>query len=96
MTASINTLIRVRWCAFLGAILFGHSSIVLAQAPIIQPGAPGSPSSELSAEEAIKIANTSYSPADAQFMRDMIPHHHQALQMAALVADRTNRPELID
>ena len=96
LSASINTLIRVRWYAFLGAILFGHSSIALAQAPIIQPGPPGSPSSELSAEEAIKIANTSYSPADAQFMRDMIPHHHQALQMAALVADRTNRPELID
>ena len=96
LTASINALIRVHWYAFLGAILFGHSSIALAQAPIIQPGPPGSPSSELSAEEAIKIANTSYSPADAQFMRDMIPHHHQALQMAALVADRTNRPELID
>jgi uncharacterized protein (DUF305 family) len=29
-------------------------------------------------------------------MQDMIPHHHQALEMAALVADRTNRPELID
>ncbi|MBT8090763.1 MAG: DUF305 domain-containing protein [Gammaproteobacteria bacterium] len=68
----------------------------MAQAPIIQPGAPGEPIRELSAEEAIKIANTSYSPDDAQFMRDMIPHHHQALEMAALVADRTNRPELID
>jgi uncharacterized protein (DUF305 family) len=68
----------------------------MAQAPIIQPGAPGDMSRELSADEAIKIANTSYSPADAQFMRDMIPHHHQALEMAELVADRTNRPELID
>ncbi|MBT8445457.1 MAG: DUF305 domain-containing protein, partial [Gammaproteobacteria bacterium] len=61
-----------------------------------QPGAPGESPRELSAEDAIKIANTSYSPADAQFMRDMIPHHHQALQMAELVADRTNRKELID
>jgi uncharacterized protein (DUF305 family) len=50
----------------------------------------------LSAEEAVKIADTSYSPADARFMQDMIPHHHQAIEMAALVADRTNRPELID
>ena len=77
-------------------ILLGQATIAMAQAPIIQPGPPGDPSSELSAEEAIKIADTSYSPADAQFMRDMIPHHHQALEMAALVADRTNRPELID
>jgi len=96
LTASINTLVRVLRCASLGVILFGQSTIAIAQAPIIQPGPPGDPSNELSAEEAIKIANTSYSPADAQFMRDMIPHHHQALQMAALVADRTNRPELID
>ncbi|MDA8020482.1 MAG: DUF305 domain-containing protein [Thermoanaerobaculia bacterium] len=29
-------------------------------------------------------------------MHDMIPHHHQALEMAALVAERTNRPELIE
>jgi uncharacterized protein (DUF305 family) len=65
-------------------------------APIIHPGPPGTPAKSLSAQEAIRIANTSYSPDDAQFMRDMIPHHHQAIEMAALVANRTNRPEVID
>ena len=74
----------------------GQAPEGMAQVPIIKPGAPGRPARELSAEEAIKIADTSYSPADMQFMQDMIPHHHQALLMAALVADRTNRPELID
>ena len=44
----------------------------------------------------LEIADTSYSKADAQFMQDMIPHHNQAVQMAALVAERTNRPELVD
>ena len=29
-------------------------------------------------------------------MRDMIPHHNQAVQMAELVAERTNRQELVD
>nr|WP_277347551.1 DUF305 domain-containing protein [Wenzhouxiangella sp. XN79A] len=29
-------------------------------------------------------------------MQDMIPHHHQATQMAALVADRTNWAPLVD
>ncbi|MCH7667422.1 MAG: DUF305 domain-containing protein, partial [Acidobacteria bacterium] len=48
------------------------------------------------AEEAIEIAVSGYSPADVQFMHDMIPHHHQAIEMAALVADRTNNPELIE
>jgi uncharacterized protein (DUF305 family) len=65
-------------------------------APIVQPGAPGESARALSAEEAVEIANTSYSPADVRFMQDMIPHHHQALQMAALAGERTNRPELID
>jgi uncharacterized protein (DUF305 family) len=78
--------------------LFGSlmASLAQAQTPIIHPGSPGEAASELSAEEAIAIANSSYSPADARFMQDMIPHHHQALEMAELVADRTNRPELID
>jgi uncharacterized protein (DUF305 family) len=73
-----------------------HSAAVMAQAPIIQPGPPGAPVRELSADEASRIARTSHSPDDVRFMQDMIPHHHQAIEMAALVADRTNRPELID
>ncbi len=72
------------------------ATVGVAQVPIIQPGAPGAVARELSADEAIEIAGTSYSPADVQFMQDRIPHDHQALEMAALVADRTNRPELID
>ena len=74
-----------------------HASAGLAQdAPIIQPGAPGELPRELSAEEATEIAVTSHSPDDTLFMQDMIPHHNQAVQMAELVADRTNRPELVD
>jgi len=83
-------------CLCLGAILAAVGTSGVAQVPIIQPGAPGEPARELSAEEAIEIADSGYSPADVQFLQDMIPHHHQALEMAALVADRTNRPELID
>ncbi|MEO1135526.1 MAG: DUF305 domain-containing protein, partial [Pseudomonadota bacterium] len=65
-------------------------------APIVQPGAPGGETRVLSAEEAIDVAKATYSPDDVKFMQDMIPHHHQAVQMAALVAERTNRQELID
>jgi len=68
----------------------------LAQVPIIQPGAPGQMDRELSAAEASEIAKNSYSPDDVRFMQDMIPHHNQAVQMAALVKDRTNSPEVAD
>ena len=80
----------------MGLVGLALASVSMAQAPIIQPGLPGEPSRELTAESAVQIANTSYSPADAQFMHDMIPHHQQAVEMAALVRARTNRPELID
>ena len=82
--------------ALAGALLFTLSGTSVADAPIINPGKPGEAGTELSAEQAIEIADTSYSPADVRFMTDMIPHHHQALQMAELVAERTNRPELIE
>jgi uncharacterized protein (DUF305 family) len=83
--------------AIFGTILCGLATIGMAQdAPIVQPGPPGDPARNLSADEAIEIAVTSYSPDDVQFMQDMIPHHNQAMQMAELVADRTNRPEIND
>ena len=96
MSAHPDPLVRLILSAALGAILLAQVPAAYTQSLIIQPGAPGEAPRELSAAEAVEIADTSYSPADARFMRDMIPHHHQALQMAELVADRTNRPELID
>ena len=82
--------------ATIGMALIGHGGIATAQdTPIVQPGAPGKPAQSLNAKKAIEIANNSYSSDDVQFMRDMIPHHNQAVQMAALVADRTNMEELI-
>ena len=76
-------------------VLAGHTTAVLAQQPpIVQPGAPGKPTKSLNANEATEIAKNSYSRDDVTFMQDMIPHHNQAVQMAALVADRTNSEEL--
>ncbi len=63
---------------------------------IVQPGAPGEPATALSADEAATIADTSYSVADVRFMQDMIPHHQQAVEMAALVEDRTNNDDIVD
>jgi uncharacterized protein (DUF305 family) len=35
-----------------------------------------------------------YNDADIAFLQGMIPHHDEAVQMARLVPDRTDRPEL--
>ena len=88
--------VRLASYAGLATILLSQSTTAATDLPIIQPGSPGQPGRELSAEEAIAIANTSYSPDDSKFMQDMIPHHHQAIEMAMLVAERTNQQELID
>jgi uncharacterized protein (DUF305 family) len=88
--------IRKTSCAVLATVLLSSLTLAATDHPIYQPGAPGQSGRALSAEEATAIAITSYSPADAKFMQDMIPHHHQAIEMAALVAERTNQPELID
>lgn len=91
-TSPLSRLVQAFVCLF----CMGFATASFAQAPIVQPGMPGDDTRELSADEAIELADTSYSEADVVFMQDMIPHHHQAIQMADLVADRTNLPELRD
>lgn len=81
-------------CLTLSTVVF--PTLSHGQVPIVKPGAPGQATQTLSAEEAVAIAESSYSPADVTFMQDMIPHHHQATQMAQLVKERTNNPALVD
>lgn len=78
------------------SLVAATGSAMAQDAPIVQPGAPGQATRALTAEEAVQIAENRYSEDDVQFMQDMIHHHHQAVQMAALVGDRTNRPEVIE
>ncbi|NEZ04304.1 DUF305 domain-containing protein [Wenzhouxiangella sp. XN201] len=78
------------------ALAGGLVHMALAQTPIIQPGKPGEASRTISAEEATELAGIGYSEADVTFMTDMIPHHHQALVMSALVAERTGRNEMTE
>ena len=66
-------------------------SSAVAQVPIIQPGAPGQPSRQITIEEASNLASLSYTDADVKFMQGMIMHHSQALQMAEMVEARSSR-----
>ncbi len=82
--------------AAFSALLLGSSTVALAQAaPIVQPGAPGQNSRTLTAKEASTLAASSYTQADVAFMQGMIGHHQQAVEMARLIKDRTNREELV-
>ena len=79
-----------------GALVFLAAAGAAAQdVPIVQPGAPGQKSTTLTPPQAVKLADSRFTADDVTFMRDMIHHHDQAVQMADMVKARTNLPELV-
>src|SRR4051812_37436876 len=60
-----------------------------ARPPIVQPGAPGEPSRVIAAADASNLSQVQYTGADIKFMQGMIGHHAQAVEMVALVPQRT-------
>lgn len=70
-------------------------SLLANNAPIVQPGGIGVAPKSLSSDEATKLADNRYSPADVEFMQGMIVHHQQAVDMAALIKERTNQEDII-
>lgn len=79
---------------------FGVAAVMVAagqawaQVPVVQPGAPGKPSRELSASERPKAVASKHSPADTKFMQGMIGHHAQAVEMVDLLKTRTEREDM--
>lgn len=63
--------------------------------PIIQPGAPGQPSREITAERSRALSQTRHTAADTRFMQHMIVHHQQAVDMVALIEGRTSNASII-
>jgi uncharacterized protein (DUF305 family) len=58
-------------------------------APIVQPGSPGDPTHDITAQQASDLRAVRVTVADVQFMQGMIGHHQQAIEMAELLATRT-------
>src|SRR6266850_3302862 len=80
---------RTLWCVLALAApwgLFLAAGVARAQTTatpvVIQPGAPGKPSRKLPASTAARLPPRSQ--AEAEFMRGMIMHHAQAVEMTAL------------
>jgi uncharacterized protein (DUF305 family) len=61
-------------------------------APVVQPGAPGTPSRRLPPRTTAVAPQPS--PADIEFMQGMIMHHEQAVEMTALIPSHTENKEI--
>ena len=61
-------------------------------APVIQPGAPGTPSKRLPPSTTATLPETS--PADVEFMQGMIMHHQQAVEMTALIPSHSENKDV--
>ena len=79
---------------FAAISLVAATAAAAQNAPILQPGAPGQPAKVLTPEQAIDLADMRYSPGDVAYMQHMILHHQQAIDMTALVAERTTDPDI--
>jgi uncharacterized protein (DUF305 family) len=61
---------------------------------IVQPGAPGRASRVIDAADAADLSGVRFTPADVRFVQGMIGHHAQALEMTALLPQRTSREDM--
>jgi uncharacterized protein (DUF305 family) len=81
-----------------GAVVFLFSSAVHAQqneikpAVVVQPGAPGQATQKL--PSSTRAVLPPLSAKDIEFMQGMIMHHSQAVEMTALINERTTNKEL--
>ncbi|MEO9624604.1 MAG: DUF305 domain-containing protein [Qipengyuania citrea] len=77
-------------------LLLSTATTALAQhAPIVLPGAPGAAPRVIDEDEATRLSDTRFSPADVKFLQDMIVHHQQAVDLAALVEGRSNNSDIV-
>jgi uncharacterized protein (DUF305 family) len=73
------------------ATLFSVSASA-QQAKIVQPGAPGEPSKNLPPNTRAKLPP--FSAKDVEFMKGMIMHHAQAVEMTSMIDSHTENKDL--
>ncbi|MBE3008984.1 DUF305 domain-containing protein [Microbispora sp. NEAU-D428] len=72
-----------------------RGSAPVSTAPVIAPGRPGEEARTLSpAEAATAVPSPTINAADVRYVQDMIVHHRQALDMAALAPSRASSAKL--
>jgi uncharacterized protein (DUF305 family) len=70
------------------------TTAVASHPPIVQPGAPGQASHEITADKAADLSHVQFTEPDVKFMQGMIGHHAQAIEMTELLYSRTNRDDM--
>src|SRR5882724_9738471 len=73
-------------------VIFGTAAS--GQAPIVQPGAPGT-NSKIVSPSAVAIRARAPLQADTEFMQGMIHHHQQAVEMTAMMPTHTHNKALL-
>jgi uncharacterized protein (DUF305 family) len=61
---------------------------------LVQPGAPGLPTRAVDADQATDTSRVGFDEADVRFVRGMIGHHAQAIEMTDLLTTRTGRDDM--
>jgi uncharacterized protein (DUF305 family) len=56
---------------------------------IVQPGAPGESTRVIDVTQATDLSQVQFAGADVRFMQGMIGHHAQAVEMVALIPERS-------
>ena len=96
LDTQLTVRLAVRVAVFLFAVTLSSSllpTVNAQQTPVVvQPGAPGQPTRQLPASTRATLPPPS--PADVQFMQNMIMHHAQAVEMTALIDSHTQNNEL--
>lgn len=78
-----------------GAHVSASKTLSTSPVPVVAPGRPGESASTVMSNELTAPDGTVYNLPDVYFMRMMIAHHTQALEMAVLARDRTTHPQLL-
>lgn len=63
-------------------------------APVVQLGAPGESNRTLAPDEQLEVPLVEHTEADVAFVRDMLHHHAQAIEMVGFVEDRTDDADI--
>ncbi|MEU8076526.1 DUF305 domain-containing protein [Catellatospora citrea] len=95
--AAVTAVAAAGLAAYAVVMLSGGDTVPVEAGPtlrVVQPGAPGQSARTLSPEDVARLSAPPHNAADTEFMRRMIPHHGQALEMTALVAGRSQSSEI--